>query len=309
MRKKFISLCLALALLVPAWTALLPSWTARGEAAPPEASEASSSASSAEEVSPTEAPPVQETLPPQETPAPEPAPAPSPEAPPQEEGGEGEEPVSPEESASPEASSSPEASPSPEGSPSPEASPSPEGSPSPGASPSPSASPSPEPEEPIRVMVPESGQVIVNPYGMSVQVDGVNRKEQVIHQAQSISNLGEVPVQMNVRVFGQTPEGSRVRFVTAPPAQGSAGQEAFVYAEFAAQPDSWAGTYTGAGNQVVVTEEGNERAGILQLAPGSEGYFRLFGSLSAPNESMWTENDVLRVRLIFNFARLPEEHS
>lgn len=281
MRKKLACLCLALAVLLPAWPA-------QGEA-PPETADNTPSAPAAEEtpppetppidVFPTEAPPIQETPNPQETPVPEPTPEPTPEA-------------TPVPSASPMGEEPGEEDPV-----------SPEASPSLSPSPSPSASPEPE-EEPIRVMVPESGQVVVNPYNMSVKVDGENRTEQVIHQAQGIRNLGQVPVVMNVQAVGQAVGESRVRFVAMPPSQGDQGQEAFVYAEFGNQPNSWSGAYTDAGNQVLITEEGRGKAGVLRLEPESEGYFRLFGSLSVPEQDMWTESDTIRVRLIFNFSAL-----
>ncbi len=293
MKRKLFCLCLSLALLAMLWPVSAQDEPEESVPEPPAASQPAEDSGSQPTPPPEpESPPV-----PEETPVPLDPPSASPSAPP----------TPAPETAGPSPSPEPGPSQEPQGTPAastmPSVSPAPSVSPDPSASPSPSESPAPDEEPPvIRVSVPNNGRVIVNPYGMSVNVAGTSSTDQIIHQAQSFTNLGETPVLLTATAFGELPEGSHAVFVTAPPPRQGPQREAFVYVEFQNDPAGWSGSYTGAANQLLVTPEGQWKDQVLRLEPEAQGYFRLFGAASAPSSPMWTASDTIGVRLVFDFT-------
>lgn len=173
----------------------------------------------------------------------------------------------------------------------------PSGSPAPSVSPAPSASPAPE-QDIIQVAVPNYGQVILNPYGLDVEIDGETTRSPVISRSCPITNLSSIPVTASVRAVGTSPAGSEATFAVTPDNLGP--KQVFLYAEFRTESGSWASGYQDAGNQLVITEEPAERADVLSLAPQETGFFRLFGDIQ--KASQWSSTDSVNVNLVFAFS-------
>lgn len=170
----------------------------------------------------------------------------------------------------------------------------------------------PEEEPPvIYVAVPDTGRVVVNPYGLEVNMDGMISTDQIVSKPMPIVSYSNVPVAVVASVTGHTSPGSDAVFVSSQPR--SSAKEIFLFAEFQPALDEygsafWSGQYTGAPNQLVVTAGGSPAAQVLALETGdvvpSCGAFRLFGSASGSPERMWSAEDAIHVTLTFTFVPL-----
>ena len=168
--------------------------------------------------------------------------------------------------------------------------------------------PEPEPEPPIiNVIVPESGQVIINPYRMPVDLGEGKVQEQIINPMQTLVNLSTVPVQVDAWAVGTISPESRAQFVNLMPAPDARAKEIFMYAEFQNAPAMWSGWYGDMPNQILISAFGMSKANVLTLDPGAEGYFRLFGSMTDFPAEMWDTVDAPNVTVTFSFTPLVEE--
>lgn len=154
----------------------------------------------------------------------------------------------------------------------------------------------------INVVVPSTGQMVINPYRLAV--NSGEATDQIVHAPQVLVNLSDFPVIVNVAVTGRIPADSEAAFVSAPPSLDAPDKNVFLYAEFQNQFDWWEGAYYGLPNQVPVTEWGVEGDGVLTLPAMGEGYFRLFGNMSGAPESPWSDTDTFGAVLTFTFAPL-----
>ena len=168
--------------------------------------------------------------------------------------------------------------------------------------------PEPEPEPPIiNVIVPESGQVIINPYRMPVDLGEGKVQEQIINPMQTLVNLSTVPVQVDAWAVGTISPESRAQFVNLMPAPDAKAKEIFMYAEFQNDSALWSGWYGDMPNQILISAFGMSKANVLTLDPGAEGYFRLFGSMTDFPAEMWDTVDAPNVTVTFSFTPiLPE---
>lgn len=157
-------------------------------------------------------------------------------------------------------------------------------------------------EDLIDVLVPSSGQMILNPYRLPVDLEGGETTDQIVHSCQTLINQSGFPVTVNVTVTGTIPAESEAAFVSAPPAPDAPDKDVFLYAEFQPYPDWWEGSYYGLSNQLLVCERGTEGENVLTLDAQGEGYFRLFGGMSERPESPWSDTDTFGAVLTFTFA-------
>lgn len=171
--------------------------------------------------------------------------------------------------------------------------------------------PAPQAEPVINVVLPTSARVVVNPYGLAVNVDGVSSTDQIVSAATPIVSYSSVPVAVLASAVGLPDPGSEAVFVSAPPSEGAWGKELFLFAEFQNALDQygsafWSGTYTGAPNQLPVT--GGAPMQVLTLAEGdvtpSYGAFRLFGAAATAPANPWSAEDTINVTLTFTFVPL-----
>ena len=156
-------------------------------------------------------------------------------------------------------------------------------------------------EDLIDVLVPSSGQIVLNPYGLEVDMDGGVSTDQIVHSCQTLINLSDFPVIVDVSVTGTIPAESGAEFVSAPPAPDAPGKDVFLYAEFQPDPSVWVGEYWGLPYQVLADASGEN---VLTLEAGGEGYFRMFGAMSVYPEEPWSDTDTFGAVLTFTFAPL-----
>ena len=157
-------------------------------------------------------------------------------------------------------------------------------------------------DELINVVVPAVGEVMLNPYGLAVETARGTNREQVQHQPQPLTNNSNFPVIVTATATGAL--AGDAWFVTAPPEREAEEKELFLYVEYQSQPDVWQGAYTGAPNQLLVTEYGSSGE-VLTLEAGAEGYYRLFGAMSPTPQTMWSSDNALTVTLAYTFTRDP----
>ena len=171
--------------------------------------------------------------------------------------------------------------------------------------------PAPQAEPVINVVLPTSARVVVNPYRLAVNVDGMSSTDQIVGTAMPIVSYSSVPVAVMASAAGQPNPGSGAVFVNAPPAENAWEKELFLFAEFQPALDEfgsafWTGTYTGAPNQLPVT--GGAPMQVLTLAAGdvtpSYGAFRLFGAAATAPVNPWSAEDTINVTLTFTFVPL-----
>ena len=154
-------------------------------------------------------------------------------------------------------------------------------------------------EDLIDVLVPSSGELVINPYGLEVDMDGGVSTDQIVHSGQTLINLSDFPVIVDVSVTGTIPAESGAWFVSAPPAQDAPGKDVFLYAEFQQDPSVWVGEYWGLPYQVLADASGEN---VLTLDAGGEGYFRMFGAMSVYPEEPWSDTDTFGAVLSFTFT-------
>ena len=154
-------------------------------------------------------------------------------------------------------------------------------------------------EDLINVLVPSSGELVINPYGLEVDIDGGVATDQIVHSCQTLINLSDFPVIVDVSVTGTIPAESGAWFVSAPPAQDAPGKDVFLYAEFQPDPSVWVGEYWGLPYQVLADASGEN---VLTLEAGGEGYFRMFGTMSVYPEEPWSDTDTFGAVLSFTFT-------
>lgn len=165
----------------------------------------------------------------------------------------------------------------------------------------------------IYMTVPEIGYVIVNPYRLKTMAGGVETTEQIIGNAMTLTNYSSVPVQVNANVFSTVPAGSSMFYAPAPLAENEPRKALFVYLEFqysadGSEPYSWSSQYSDAPNQLLVTEVGNSKNGLLTLGAGNTnptyGKFRLLGEAAGSPAEMWTDADRVHITVTFTFTPL-----
>lgn len=158
----------------------------------------------------------------------------------------------------------------------------------------------------IDVLVPASGQIVVNLYRLEeASADGA-AKAQMIHQPQALINYSAFPVTVDVTIVGTVPENSEAVLVSEPPTEDVQRKEVFLYAEFQSSPEQWNDTYIGAPNQLIATEDGSSGQGVLTLDASSEGYFRLSGTMAPGAVPAWMDTDTFGAILMFSFSAVSE---
>lgn len=165
-------------------------------------------------------------------------------------------------------------------------------------------SPAPDAGGVIKVIVPSTGHMVINPYRLAVRPDGVETTAQLVHAPQALTNLSDFPVTVNVTATASLPRESEAAFVHAPPAPDAKDKEVFLYAEFQERPDWWEGAYRDLPNQLPVSPCGASAGNVLTLDAQGEGWFRLFGALAPSPASAWSDTDTFGAVLTFTFAPL-----
>ena len=170
----------------------------------------------------------------------------------------------------------------------------------------------------IKITVPATGTVTVNPYKMAVSVGGSDVTDQIISATQFIENASDVALKVSAEVTGTA--AGNLAFATAS-TQGSRApttNSVFMYFEMVAsddgstEPTTWATAYDSkATTQILVSTKATKKADMLTLAAGTGtaaasagGYaaFHLAGDAASTPTTAWAAADKADVAIAFTFT-------
>lgn len=175
----------------------------------------------------------------------------------------------------------------------------------------------------IDVSVPDSADVLINPYEMPVDI-GTGRKDygQIISTPSCVTNYSDTAIQVDLSVTAHVREGSTMTLAASPTGGGGTQKRAFIYLEFQQtdtgrfQDVQWDGAYSAGNPAHIVLRDGVTvfRTNLMKLppatpkgkvSPGGYAPFRLTGDAAASPTDEWTTDDGIDVRLAFTFIPLP----
>lgn len=169
----------------------------------------------------------------------------------------------------------------------------------------------------IKITVPATGTVTVNPYKMEVTVGGDKVTDQIISATQYIENASNVAVKVSAEVTG-TPAGNlTLATATTQGTKAVTTNSVFMYFEMAvvdagdATP-TWATAYDSkSATQILVGSKAAKKADMLTLAAGdgsdaasAGGYaaFHLAGDAASTPTTAWVAADKVDVAIAFTFT-------
>lgn len=159
----------------------------------------------------------------------------------------------------------------------------------------------------VEVTVPQTGRIILNPYGLPTEIGGETTREQIASETMPIINNGDTPVIISARAAGWISGQSSMVYVTAPPMEDTLEKEIFLYAEFQKEDDGWLGSYSGEDNQILITEGISAVQEVLTLDAASQGMFRMFGATAVSPAEPWCAEDSVSVTFTFTFTPVETE--
>ncbi|MCI8538584.1 MAG: hypothetical protein HFF18_07990 [Oscillospiraceae bacterium] len=171
----------------------------------------------------------------------------------------------------------------------------------------------------IKVTVPTSASVYINPLRFPVSIGDEEADEQIISTPAAIANMSEVPVAVDVTVAGAVKTGSTMTLASAPTGGSGTEKSAFVYFEIK-QADSeypedvqWDPSYDAAEHIAVISGVPITRQNIMTLpartldgevAEGGYAPFRLTGDAVKKPTNAWNSRDGINVSVAFTFTPL-----
>lgn len=158
----------------------------------------------------------------------------------------------------------------------------------------------------VDVTVPKAGRIVLNPYGLPVEIDGETTTEQIASQTMPITNNGDTPVVVSASATGRISEHSSMTFTAAPPPADGLEKEIFMYAEFQNEDGRWSDNYKGRSNQILISERASRTKEVLTLDAGTGGVFRLFGAAAVSPDDPWSGADEVLVSFTFTFVPVIE---
>lgn len=175
-------------------------------------------------------------------------------------------------------------------------------------------------EPTIKVTVPATAEVILNPFRLPVSIDSQSSRQQIVFSPCVIASESDVPLQVNVTVVGEINEGSNMSLTTSSTKNSvSTSKRAFIYFEMQSADSedlrkvTWDSAYTSK-KHIPVTTMKRTKTNMATLAnatldgeiaeKGGYAAFRLTGDAIATPKKPWTEDDGLTVEIAFTFVPL-----
>lgn len=173
----------------------------------------------------------------------------------------------------------------------------------------------------IRVSIPTSGSVYLNPFELPVSIDGRSEERQIVSSLGQIANESDVALDVDVTVTGAVTSGSTMSLADSPTGGVGSIKSAFVYFEIH-QTDGldydlvdWDAEFDAVKHIVVTDGVPTTKRGIMTLpamtkdgevAPGGYALFRLSGdAVKYPEDDAWTSADGIVVTVAFTFTPVP----
>lgn len=171
----------------------------------------------------------------------------------------------------------------------------------------------------IKITVPATGAVTVNPYKMAVSVDGSDVTDQIISATQYIENASDVAIKVSAEVTGTAAGNLAFATATTQGTKAVTTNSVFMYLEMdvadkndgTADP-TWATAYDSKSTkQILVSTKATKKADMLTLAAGTGtaaastgGYaaFHLAGDAASTPTTAWAAADKADVAIVFTFT-------
>lgn len=164
----------------------------------------------------------------------------------------------------------------------------------------------------IKITVPTTFNIVLNPYQIAYEVDGETYKTQIVTVPQLITNESDVAVAVNIKEFTATPGGETK---VLPKAVGKATDKSvYLYLEVvnAASNDLTAVKFSGAGLVPATEGDGVSRDAVVTLAAGAEAptyaAFKMGGDMvvnpvdTDGTPAPWASADKVDVSFKFTFT-------
>ena len=170
----------------------------------------------------------------------------------------------------------------------------------------------------IKITVPATGTVTVNPYKMAVSVGGSDVTDQIISATQYITNASNVAIKVGAEVTG-TAAGNLAFATASTQTKAVLTNSVFMYFEMdvadktdgTADP-TWATAYDSRStNQILVSTKATKKADMLTLAAGTgtaaaatggNAAFHLAGDAASTPTTAWVAADKADVAIAFTFT-------
>lgn len=169
----------------------------------------------------------------------------------------------------------------------------------------------------IKLTVPQTGTVIINPYEMTVNSEATGNEDvsdQIISATQFIKNESAVDINVSATVIGKPAEGGEAVLATSALKGSETTKSVFMYLEIGESSDgsadpSWKGSYVSSDpNMVAVTSRSTTKANMYTLPSAGDDSstptyagFRLNGAAASKPTKAWTTNDKVDVEIAFTF--------
>jgi len=164
----------------------------------------------------------------------------------------------------------------------------------------------------IKVTVPTTGELFINPYEMPVEINGEYIGYQIVSTPTVIQNESTVPLKVSATVTGAIKEGSDMTLSSSSVDPKSTKKKAFIYFEIQPTNDpetaEWDSGYD-ANKHIVVRTSPKSKKNMVTLDIADEagekkcyGAFRLTGDCAAVPKIGWTEADGVNVTIAFTFT-------
>lgn len=170
----------------------------------------------------------------------------------------------------------------------------------------------------IKITVPATGAVVVNPYKMSVTPDGGSTAvtDQIISATQYIENASDVAVKVSAQVTG-TAAGNLAFATASTQTKAVTTNSVFMYFEMVLSDDgttepTWADAYDSrSATQILVSTKATKKADMLTLAAGDgsaaastggHAAFHLAGDAASTPTTAWAATDKADVAIAFTFT-------
>ena len=163
----------------------------------------------------------------------------------------------------------------------------------------------------IKVTVPASGELFINPYEMPVEINGAFIGYQIVSTPTVIQNESVVPLKVSATVTGTIKKDSDMTLSSTSVDANYTKKKAFIYFEIQPTNDpdtvTWDSEYN-ADKHIVVRTTAKTKKNIVTLDAYDEngqkkcyGAFRLTGNCAAVPKVPWTEADGVDVTIAFTF--------
>lgn len=165
----------------------------------------------------------------------------------------------------------------------------------------------------IKVTVPTTGAIIINPYGMDA--DGEGDTSEVVSAATVITNESDVAIAVDVTTTAALGTDSKLVLATAALKGTETTKSACLWVEANAAKDAdgtldgeatWSTAYSKAANQALIGTKATTVKGIAQMAAGNEtatyAAFKVLGDVVAEPATPWTDKDTVNVKVAYTFV-------